>query len=182
MLEEFPIASVHGRFQIIHLEHLEYFQRAVDRYGKIYIGLTGQRRDLDGDDSRSSMMMNPLTYWERVEMWRRLLAELGYRLEDYPIGPFPIEVPDHLSDFVPTSCICATTIRESWNWEKVRRLEERGYKVEVLKQDLDKGLSATMVRSLIAEGSPEWTRLVPGSVADFLRSIDIRSRLLAGSG
>ena len=177
MLTEFPTASIHGRFQILHLDHLDYFQRAADRYGRLYIGLTGLRHDLVGGAGRRSPAANPLTYWERVEMWRRVLLELGHHVDDHLIGPFPIEAPIFLGDFVPKDCICATTVREPWNEEKVRLLERLGYQVDDLKCSTEKTVSSTMIRSMIADGSLDWKDLVPRSVADFLVSIDLRSRL-----
>lgn len=174
----FPAACIHGRFQIVHREHLAYLERAAAQYGRLYIGLTALDRDRDGS-GREATAQNPLTYWERVEMWRAVLAELpdGAR---HVIGPFPIERPDLLPDYVPRSCICATTVRDAWNSEKVRRLRAAGYDVDVLFTDYDKQLSGTDVRKLIATGSSDWLGLVPAGVADFLRRIDIERRLRDG--
>src|SRR6185312_3106491 len=166
----FPPASIHGRFQVLHLEHLEYFRRAADRYGCLYVGLTGQLRDQLGEDPRTSSLANPLTYWERVEMWRRVLDAEGVDLKAHRIGPFPIESPEALPDFVPYHSVCTTTVREPWNLEKVRRLENLGYTVDILLHNPDKALSATTLRSMIARDDEGWEAFVPASVADFLRS------------
>ncbi len=176
----FPKACIHGRFQILHQEHLVYFQRAAAKYGPLYIGLTALSRDRGSESGREATAQNPLTYWERVEMWRAALADLPDG-GDHVIGPFPVERPELLPDYVPRSCICATTVRDAWNGEKVRRLLAAGYEVDVLFTDYDKQLAGTDVRKLIATGSREWLDLVPAGVAEFLGRIDIEARLRAGT-
>jgi nicotinamide-nucleotide adenylyltransferase len=174
----FPAASIHGRFQIMHQEHFAYFEQAAAKYGRLYIGLTGLSRDLDGGAARETATQNPLTYWERCGMWRAALGAFDDGL-DHVIGPFPIERPDLLPDFVPRSCVCATTVRDKWNTEKVRRLDAAGYEVDVLFTDYDKQVSSTDIRTMIASGSGDWGDLVPPGVASFLAGIDIEARLRA---
>jgi nicotinamide mononucleotide adenylyltransferase len=174
----FPVASIHGRFQIIHNEHVRYFRAAAKKYGGLYIGITGQHADADRERSRSPTSGHPLTYWERAAMWEAFLEAEGAR-QAHVIGPFPIERPDALIDFVPLSCVCATTVREEWNREKIGRLERLGYRVDVLYEDLSKDLSGAMIRELISTGSSGWEALVPPAVAGFLQSIGIEGRLRA---
>jgi nicotinamide mononucleotide adenylyltransferase len=176
----FPAACIHGRFQVLHRDHLVYFREAAAKYGRLYIGLTAQRQDLTGRSDRETAERNPLTYWERVEMWRRTLTELDDRL-DHVIGPFPIERPDLLVDYVPRSCVCATTIRDDWNSEKIQRLGAAGYEVDVLFTDYDKAISGTDIRQTILSGSSDWTKLVTPRVAEFLIEINIAARLRATS-
>jgi nicotinamide mononucleotide adenylyltransferase len=172
----FPRACINGRFQILHSEHFEYFQRAAAKYGRLYIGLTGQARDLSGASRRAADAANPLSYWERTHMWRLALRAAGERA-DHIIGPFPIERPGCLPDFVPQSCICATTVRDEWNEDKVVRLRDAGYEVDVLYTDYNKTLSGARIREMIASGSSDWLPLVPPGVGEFLCDIDIASRL-----
>lgn len=176
----FPSACIHGRFQVLHRDHLIYFQQAAEKYGRLFIGLTGQRRDLMGQSNRETAERNPLTYWERVEMWRRALTEFADGV-DHIIGPFPIEQPDLLPDFVPLSCVCATTVRDDWNSEKIRRLSAVGYEVDVLFTDYHKTLSGSDIRSMIVSGSNDWIKLVPPRVAEFLIEIDLEARLRGSS-
>jgi nicotinamide mononucleotide adenylyltransferase len=155
-------------------------RKAAAKYGRLYIGLTGQRQDLTGGSDREAAERNPLTYWERVEMWQRALTDLDDRL-DHIIGPFPIERPELLAEYVPRSCVCATTIREAWNSEKTRRLNAAGYEVDVLFTDYDKAISGTDIRQRILSGSSDWTRLVTPRVAELLTELDIAARLRAAS-
>lgn len=175
-MDTFPRACIHGRFQILHNDHVAYFKAAVQKYGRVYIGLTGLRRDQDASHLRGAASSNPLTYWERVQMWRVLLEDLASGA-DHIIGPFPIEAPSTLGDYVPLSCVCATTVREEWNWKKIEILQEAGYNVDVLYADTQKPLSARLVRDLIAGGSTEWHDLVPPPVREYLRSLDIGRRI-----
>jgi nicotinamide-nucleotide adenylyltransferase len=171
----FPAACIHGRFQILHNDHIAYFQLAAKKYGRLYIGITGQANDVTGPGHRGALLHNPLSYWERVAMWQAFLAEAGE--EQHMIGPFPIERPRTLPDFVPRSCVCSTTVRDEWNLEKIDRLKRMGYTVDVLLTDFAKSLQGVMVRKLIYDGSKEWKRYVPQSVFAFLMAIDIESRL-----
>jgi nicotinamide mononucleotide adenylyltransferase len=172
----FPSACIHGRFQILHNDHFRYYQCAAAKYGRLYIGLTGQHAHLEGPAKRSEPAENPLAYWERVEMWRVALAASGDN-RAHTIGPFPIEQPEALCDFVPLSCVCATTVREPWNLDKAQVLRRQGYEVDILLTEYDKALSGTDLRRLVAAGSPDWPELVPDGVADFLRSVGIEERL-----
>jgi nicotinamide mononucleotide adenylyltransferase len=151
---------------------------AAAKYGRLYIGITGQERDRTGDLAREAAGRNPLAFWERVEMWRIALDEVAPDA-DHVVGPFPIEHPATLLDYVPLSCICATTIREDWNDEKVRRLEGLGYDVDILLDDRTKRISGEQVRGLIASGSSDWRHFVPSGVADYLTEIGLRDRLRA---
>lgn len=175
-IEMFPPACIHGRFQILHNDHVAYFEAAQAKYGRLYIGLTCQQRDQNSIDRRAAAEANPLSLWERAEMWRALLNSLG-QAQDHMIGPFPIESPEFLPDFVPRSCICATTIREAWNQEKVSRLQSAGYEVDILPHDSASHLASRDLRRMIAAGDQAWRNLTPRPVADFLEASGIERRL-----
>ena len=63
---------VNGRFQVLHLKHMEYILAAKMRCRKLYIGLTNPDGRMTGDSvndqNRSTKAANPLTYFERYEM------------------------------------------------------------------------------------------------------------------
>ena len=177
----FPDASIHGRFQVIHNEHLHYFRLAEAKYGRLYIGLTGQKADLKPDSGRGGLLQNPFSYWERAEMWRFLLSNIA-PAHDHVVGPFPIEAVDRLPDFVPPGCMCVTTLREPWNAQKIEALTSAGYRVDVVVEDYSKHISGTMVRRLIAANDPAWESLVPPPVAEFLKSRGLIARLQGREG
>lgn len=80
---------VYGRFQILHLKHVEYILAAKMRCKRLYIGIT-MSDDLhvsggEEDNYRVRRSANPLTYIERFEklgipvevLWRRTKEEKG---------------------------------------------------------------------------------------------------------
>ena len=73
------IGVVHGRFQPLHLKHMEYILAAKMRCRKLYIGITNpdnlHTRESVHDIRRSERSANPLTYFERYEMIRGAMAE-----------------------------------------------------------------------------------------------------------
>lgn len=163
---------------MLHWDHIEYLRLAAAKYGRLYIGITGQARDRTGDGAREAAARNPLTFWERAEMWRIALDELAPDGR-HVVGPFPIEQPATLPDYVPLSCVCTTTIREDWNDEKIQRLESLGYTVDVLLDDRAKRISGEQVRGLIESGSAGWRGFVPSGVADYVTAIGLSDRLRA---
>ena len=75
------IGVVHGRFQVLHLKHMEYILAAKMRCKKLFIGLTNpdslHTGDTVNDENRSARSANPLTYYERYEMIQGALREFG---------------------------------------------------------------------------------------------------------
>ena len=134
---------------------------------------------IGGSDGREALVNNPLTYAERVAMWKTVLGANGFEPAEYEIGPFPIEAPQQLVDFVPQSCICATTIREPWNKAKVSTLIKEGYTVDVLYEDQSKPVSGSQIRGLMRRGDKKWRALVPEGVEDFLAKTGILDRMIA---
>ena len=59
---------VHGRFQVMHLKHMEYIMAAKMRCSKLFIGITNpdsmHTRESANDISRAERSANPLTYFE----------------------------------------------------------------------------------------------------------------------
>src|SRR5437763_1227629 len=122
--------SVHGRFQILHNEHLEYILGAKERCRYLWIGLTQfDIRNLAPSPAlhRQMAVNNPLTFAERVEMITDALVMSGIDRDEFGFVPFPIENWQRLPDFLPLAVPCFTTICDEWNEEKIRRLEGIGY-------------------------------------------------------
>lgn len=71
---------VNGRFQVLHLKHMEYILAAKMRCRKLYIGLTNPDGRMTGDSvndqNRSTKAANPLTYFERYEMIKGAMRNL----------------------------------------------------------------------------------------------------------
>ena len=178
-----PVGSVHGRFQPFHNEHLEYVLAAKKRCGYLWIGIT--KHDITSADlnllgaHRELPQNNPLTFFERVEMIRDSLLNASIPAAEFSFTPFPIEMPAHLSNFLPHAIPCFTTICEEWNRRKIKVLRDLGYSVEVLWERESKAITGSIIRKHLIDGSAEWRSMVPPAVADALDRLNLVARLRA---
>ncbi|MDR1801915.1 MAG: nicotinate-nucleotide adenylyltransferase [Lachnospiraceae bacterium] len=178
---------IHGRFQVLHLKHMEYLLAAKTRCAKLYIGISNPDssyvRDTVNDPERSLSQSNPLTYFERFEMIREAMLEFKVPREEFDIVPFPINRPEYLLEYVPKDAVFYMTIYDTWGEEKYKIFKALGLNVDVMwrKEAAEKELSAAWVRSCITAGY-EWEHLVPKSVYKYIveKGIDKRITSLAG--
>lgn len=172
--------SIHGRFQVFHLDHLKYFRAAAALHGLIYVGIArptiSSETKLTSTSHRLLRENNPLTYFERAEMIDRVLFADGFSRNSYRILPFPIDEPAILPDFLPISVPILTTINDSWNIEKINILQSIGYTVEVL-WSAEKSVSSTDIRQLIKTGNNTWREMVPPQTALCVEQFKLQRRL-----
>lgn len=173
---------MHGRFQPLHNEHLEYIEAALTRVEFLHVGITqyqsDELRDVEGaSDHRSEPGSNPFSYEERAELVRLAMLGLGIPPTSFRVTPFPIEEPGRLTDFLPLDITVFTTRVDSWNDTKIALLTAQGYHVEVLYERDPKGVSGAQIRALMADGDPAWEELVPFATVDYLRSLNLSRRL-----
>lgn len=177
--ELIPEASVHGRFQPLHNAHLEYLIEAKRRCRFLWVGIT--KFDVDHLNPlgrpRERPEANPLTYFERIQIIKEGLSESGIPPEEFRFLPFPIENPNALPRFLPTTIPCFTTICEDWNREKVRLLEKCGYRVLVLWEREPKEITGSFVREDIARGGTRWIDLVPPATVKAVERLNLTERL-----
>lgn len=173
---------VHGRFQVLHLKHMEYLLAAKMRCDKLFIGITRpdslHTRDSVNDRNRDTKSANPLTYFERYEMIRGAMREFNVPESQYDIIPFPIECPDYLLQYIPKNAVYYMGLYDEWDEEKYKILRSLGLDVEVLwrKSLEEKGVTGTWVRSCIATGQ-EWSHMVPKSVCQYLTESGLDERI-----
>lgn len=175
---------MHGRFQPFHNGHLEYILGALEKCEHLYVGITQYESERlvnmsDLAPHRSLQSENPLTYFERSECIRLALSDADLSPDRYTVIPFPIEWPELLPQFLPLDIPVFTTIYDNWNREKVKRLQNSGYSVEVLWERNIKAISGGQVRRALVEDDPQLSNLASPSVIAYLRSIDIVNRLEA---
>ena len=180
---------IHGRFQIFHLKHMEYVLAAKMHCKRLFIGITHpdarfravSPRDIHGTTRRD----NPMTYYERMEMIQRALADFGVKREEYEVVPFPVTRPDLIAQYLPADSVHYLGIYDDWGRERARLLKEQGLPVEILweKPAAQRGVVSTDVRTCIEQGE-DWQELVPRAVYDYIREkgIDARIRSLAKKG
>lgn len=181
------IGVIHGRFQILHNDHLKYLLAGKQRCEHLVVGITNPDPSLtkhDAADSiRSDQAANPFTYYERYLMVSAALVEAGLGQEEFSVVPFPINFPHLYGYYVPLDAVFYLTIYDQWGEKKLVLFEDAGLQTEILWRcsPREKGLSATEVRKSIAAGE-KWQHLVPPTIARLLQQWEVTARLqdLAG--
>ena len=76
-----------GRFQPLHLGHVEYMQAAKDRCDRLFVGITNPDAEsgiyTSADPRRSLTENNPYTYRERMLMIEDALLGRGWAASDF---------------------------------------------------------------------------------------------------
>ena len=176
----FPDASVHGRFQPLHNEHMEYILKAKEHCDFLWVGITMPETGIHSNPlgrERERPASNPLTYFERAKIIRGALQDSGIPSKSFECVPFPIETPVILPNFLPVTIPCLTTICEEWNREKVEVLKNCGYPVHILFERTRKLITGVNIRQLILDNDTSWEQLVPAAALKELKGLDIRTRL-----
>jgi nicotinamide mononucleotide adenylyltransferase len=177
-----PVGLVHGRFQVVHHDHLRYMLAGKNRCSHLVVGITNPdpvlTRPETTDPSRSDPRANPLTYFERYQLVRAVLVEAGIPREDLSVVPFPINLPDLYRYYVPLDALYLLTIYDEWGERKLERFRGLGLRTEVLwRRPLgEKGLRGTEVRRMMAAGEA-WEPLVPPPSARLLKLWGVPERL-----
>ena len=193
------IGIVHGRFQPFHNGHLEYVLQALTHCDRLVIGITnpdpGNTKFDASNTERAKEENNPFTYFERLEMIKNTLREIGVPDEKFDIVPFPINFPEKLKYYIPKDAVHFTRVYEPWNLQKIKLLENEGYTVNVLysgtpedksytyslpigvygKPGSLEAISGTEIRECMATGG-DWEKYVPDGTA---RVILKRANILA---
>ena len=173
---------VHGRFQVMHLKHMEYVMAAKMRCNKLFIGLTNpdsmHTRETVNDVGRGERSANPLTYFERYEMIKAAMSDFNIPESQYDIIPFPISLPEYLLQYVPKNAVYYMGIYDAWDEEKYKILRSLGLETEILwrRPVEQKGVTSSWIRSCIATGQ-EWAHLVPRSVYRYLKDHELDKRI-----
>ncbi|MFX0075317.1 MAG: nicotinate-nucleotide adenylyltransferase [Candidatus Hermodarchaeota archaeon] len=179
---EYELATIHGRFQILHNDHLKFLLAGKKLCKHLIVGITNPDPSLtkhhNSNPHRSQPNANPLTYYERYIMIRETLLEVGLKLSEFSIVPFPINIPELLQYYVPMDAVFFLSIYDDWGRQKKEYLESLGLKVHVLWEvPLEKkGLSGNDIRLFILKGEP-WKHLVPPATAKLVEEWDIIGRL-----
>jgi nicotinamide-nucleotide adenylyltransferase len=181
-IPEAETGVIHGRFQVLHNDHLDYLLSGMVLCRHLVVGITNPdpvlTRDESVDPKRSSPDANPLTYFERYVMVRAVLEEAGIEASRFSVVPFPINRPELYKYYVPLDALFFLSIYDDWGRRKLEYLQSLGLATHVLRQVSPdrKGLSATDIRSRMARNQP-WEELVPPAVARLMKKWDIPGRL-----
>jgi len=176
------IGVIHGRFQILHNDHLKYLMAGKSRCRHLVVGITNPDPFLTGEEGsdphRSDTFANPLTYFERYVMVQSAFRAEGVPPDEHSIVPFPISFPELFKYYVPMEATFFLTIYDDWGREKLRRFRSLGLTVDVLweRPMAEKGISGKEVRLGIVAGD-SWEVLVPESTRRLVRKWNITDRL-----
>ena len=176
------LGVVHGRFQLIHNEHMKYILAGKERCDHLIIGICNPDITLtkysDASPHRSQAESNPFTYYERLQMIQGAILESGITLDEFDIVPFPINYPELIFNYVPYNAKFYMTIYDEWGIEKKKMLEDIGYDVEVMwNRDIsEKALSGTYVRNCIKENL-NWDQYVPQFVYQYIKQRNLDDRI-----
>jgi nicotinamide-nucleotide adenylyltransferase/phosphinothricin biosynthesis protein PhpF len=172
--EPVDVASVHGRFQPLHLGHLEYLLAPARRCRLLVVGITNpdpwQVRAEPAAPHRGAESANPFTYYERMLMVAGALRDSGVADTAFAIVPFPHSFPERLHHYLPENALVLLTIYDGWGEEKERRFRDLGRATEVLWRRDTTVTSGTDLRRRLRAGEP-WEHLVPAAAARVIRSL-----------
>ena len=174
---------VNGRFQVLHLKHMEYILAAKMHCGQIIywnheIRMEFTRGDTVHDENRGTKAGNPLTYFERCEMIRGAMEEFNVPAKEYDFIPFPISMPEYIAQYTPKEAVYYVGMFDAWDEEKYKILRSLDLDVNILwrKTEEEKGITGSKVRELIATDQ-EWKQFVPKSVYHYLTENELDKRV-----
>ncbi len=177
------LGVIHGRFQLLHNDHMKYLLAGKERCEHLVIGICNPEIDLtkytQANPHRSKQSSNPLTYFERMECIKYSLLEAGVKQEEFDIVPFPINFPEKIFNYAPQNAKYYMTIYDEWGEEKLKSLKENlKLDVEILWRVTlnEKGISASDVRKCMQEGK-EWKQYVPHFVYQYITENNLDTRI-----
>jgi cytidyltransferase-like protein len=180
-----PVAVVHGRFQPLHLGHLEYLLAAKALCKTLVVGITNPDpwlvRAESTDTERGTPHANPCTYYERHVMIEGALVDAGVPRKHLRLVPFPHSFPERLRYYAPPDALYVLTIYDAWGEAKLARFAGLGLQTHVMWRRRHKITSGSKLRELIATGGL-WQRWVPPATARVIRDFEIDRRIQAAAG
>jgi nicotinamide mononucleotide adenylyltransferase len=176
------IGVIHGRFQPLHLDHMQYIISGFKKVDYMYVGITNPDPLLTKNDStdqnRSLPKSNPCTYYERLLMIQGALFDRGYTSNQFCVVPFPINIPELWQYYVPFNATFFVSIYDEWGQKKLSLFQSNGLKTDVLyrKRLEDKRINGTEVRLRIATNN-NWEELLPEATTQVIREFNIQKRI-----
>ena len=176
------IGVICGRFQPFHLGHAELLCSVKARCRKLLVGITNPDSESwvesAGAPHRHLEESNPFTYFERMEMIRAALPELGIVDNEVAFVPFPLLNPQLLKFYVPKEACIFVAIYKPWGAARFERIRSEGFKVEILSQrtESERITSGSQIRAAICN-KESWRQFVPKSTAQVIEAIILRRQL-----
>ncbi len=173
---------IHGRFQILHNDHIKYLMAGKQLCHHLVVGITNPdpllTRKESVDPKRGNPFFNPLTYYERYTIVNVALQAEGLTSREFSVVPFPINLPELYKYYVPMDALFFLTIYDEWGKKKLKYFQSLGLGTQVLWEvpPEKKGISAGTIRELMIHDEP-WEHMVPPVVTDLIKKWHIKDRL-----
>lgn len=168
------LACVTGRFQPVHAQHLELFDKALAACDHLIVAVTnpdaGARQREPTSSHRHTAAANPFTYFERCRLLAAAVGERGLGRQ-ITIVPFDLTRPEAWPQYVPLAACQFVRVYSDWEREKGRRLAGAGYPVTLLEGDAGRRISASDIRAALAAGGSGWRPLVPAVTIALLEEL-----------
>jgi cytidyltransferase-like protein len=177
---------INGRFQPFHLGHLRYAREASKGCDLLIAGLTrsfpveaSTERDpiREAAPHRFDDHHNPLTFAERAAVVQLSLDRDPHVECPVALSAFPIERPDILRTYIPTSWTMVTTRHEPWNDRKISLLRDVGYSVVIVCEGEPKYINGSVIRDSLRKGDDRWRSMVTEIGAHLIDSFRLADRL-----
>lgn len=166
------VAVIHGRFQPLHIGHMEYLLAGKARCELLVVGITNpdpwQLGGEKSDPARGEPEANPFTYYERYCMVEGALLDSGVQHRELRIVPFPHSYPERLKYYAPRDAVYLLSIYGDWGDVKLQRFKDLGLPTEILWRRNETVTSGTAIRRRIRAGEA-WEHLVPEATARVIR-------------
>jgi nicotinamide-nucleotide adenylyltransferase len=178
----YELGFIHGRFQILHNDHLKYLLAGKALCKHLIVGITNPdpslTREDHADPNRSTSEANPLTYYERQVLVRESLLASGLDSREFTIVPFPVNLPELYFCYVPKDAVFFVSIYDDWGRKKRDTFVRLGLQTHVLWEVTpeQKGISGSDIRTAMMKNEA-WEHLVPPPVARIIKQWDIPARL-----
>ena len=155
---------VHGRFQPLHHEHLEYILWGINNSKKCFIGITqpdiNNLSETIGDKHRKEESGNPFSFDERKIMIEESLKDFGISEERFEVVRFDVDNFDVAMEYLQkeygidsSNTIQYMKIFSNWEDWKKDKFKSKEFKVieihEKTKEKAEKHITGTLVRELI---------------------------------
>lgn len=162
------LIAVTGRFQPLHLDHVELLMLGAEMGEHLIVGITNpDGRSLvehGASRHRHTDEANPYTYYERAAWVRESLVDAGLDTADFTVTPFPLERADVWTSYIPAHAHQVVRVFSAWEQAKAEALMSV-YPTTVIQGDPARKIAATDIRGAIARGDESWRACVPAAVA-----------------
>lgn len=170
------VGAVCGRFQPFHWGHAEYVRAAKELCDRLIIGITNPDPvswdAVSESPHRHLADANPFSYYERMDMIRAALPELGIGHQDVEFVPFPILNPSLIRYYVPPQTLVFLTIYDEWGQKRCDLIRNEGLNVEVLwtRKPGEKVTTGSYIRETIRRNGL-WRQCLPEGTARCLEQV-----------